>query len=485
MNNNQVNENNNSDINSLSDRNIDNNNAVTDIESANQVSQSNNPVEKIPVNSTQESFISNNENMLVPSKNKSSKKIIVPIIFVLGMLLIAAGGLLTYFKFFNNPKIVFGKVISSSLNSFYERLETNYNTFSGEGEFSYKITASDEALKPIIEALNGIKLDYKYSLDKKNKLFNFDFNSSYNDEKLLNLNAYGSDSKIYFLLKDIFDKYIYNEIDQYDKLFESFDQTEDIKIILKSIKKALDKGFSNDDFIRESTVIKIDEKDTKVNSNTLVLTKEKMNSISKTIATVLKDDEEFIKAFDKISDTNSTKEDLEEFIKEDNTNDFVESTIIIYTKGLLNEFVGLKISTDDDNKTNLLLVKENEKLYKAEFKNDNEIVLTISFKFNSISDNKVDLTLNLDIPKALNIEVNSKYSVKYNDAFNKKDITSNVNINDLTEEDTNTIMTNLMECEGLKKLIEKIQPLVESFMDSFDGNDYENSFEFDDSSFGY
>ena len=46
-------------------------------------------------------------------------------------------------------------------------------------------------------------------------------------------------------------------------------------------------------------------------------------------------------------------------------------------------------------------------------------------------------------------------------------------------------MTNLMECEGLKKLIEKIQPLVESFMDSFDGNDYENSFEFDDSSFGY
>ena len=227
----------------------------------------------------------------------------------------------------------------------------------------------------------------------------------------------------------------------------------------------------------------IDEKDTKVNSNTLVLTKEKMNSISKTIATVLKDDEEFIKAFDKISDTNSTKEDLEEFIKEDNTNDFVESTIIIYTKGLLNEFVGLKISTDDDNKTNLLLVKENEKLYKAEFKNDNEIVLTISFKFNSISDNKVDLTLNLDIPKALNIEVNSKYSVKYNDAFNKKDITSNVNINDLTEEDTNTIMTNLMECEGLKKLIEKIQPLVESFMDSFDGNDYENSFEFDDSSF--
>ena len=485
MNNNQVNENNNSDINSLSDRNIDNNNAVTDIESANQVSQSNNPVEKIPVNSTQESFISNNENMLVPPKNKSSKKIIVPIIFVLGMLLIAAGGLLTYFKFFNNPKIVFGKVISSSLNSFYERLETNYNTFSGEGEFSYKITASDEAIKPIIEALNGIKLDYKYSLDKKNKLFNFDFNSSYNDEKLLNLNAYGSDSKIYFLLKDIFDKYIYNEIDQYDKLFESFDQTEDIKIVLKSIEKALDKGFSNDDFIRESTVIKIDEKDTKVNSNTLVLTKEKMNSISKTIATVLKDDEEFIKAFDKISDTNSTKEDLEEFIKEDNTNDFVESTIIIYTKGLLNEFVGLKISTDDDSKTNLLLVKENEKLYRAEFKNDNEIVLTISFKFNSISDNKVDLTLNLDIPKALNIEVNSKYSVKYNDAFNKKDITSNVNINDLTEEDTNTIMTNLMECEGLKKLIEKIQPLVESFMDSFDGNDYENSFEFDDSSFGY
>lgn len=483
MNNNQVNENNNSDINSLSDRNIDNNNAVTDIESANQVSQSNNPVEKIPVNSTQESFISNNENMLVPPKNKSSKKIIVPIIFVLGMLLIVAGGLLTYFKFFNNPKIVFGKVISSSLNSFYERLETNYNTFSGEGEFSYKITASDEALKPIIEALNGIKLDYKYSLDKKNKLFNFDFNSSYNDEKLLNLNAYGSDSKIYFLLNDIYDKYIYNEIDQYDKLFESFDQTEDIKIVLKSIEKALDKGFSNDDFIKESTVIKIDEKDTKVNSNTLVLTKEKMNDISKTIATVLKDDEEFIKAFDKISDTNSTKEDLEEFIKEDNTNDFVESTIIIYTKGLLNEFVGLKISTDDDNKTNLLLVKENEKLYKAEFKNDNEIVLTISFKFNSISDNKVDLTLNLDIPKTLNIEVNSKYSVKYNDAFNKKDITSNVNVNDLTEEDTNTIMTNLMECEGLKKLIEKFQPLVESFMDSFDGNDYENSFEFDDSSF--
>ena len=41
---------------------------------------------------------------------------------------------------------------------------------------------------------------------------------------------------------------------------------------------------------------------------------------------------------------------------------------------------------------------------QAEFKNDNEIVLTISFKFNSISDNKVDLTLNLDIPKALNIE---------------------------------------------------------------------------------
>lgn len=419
---------------------------------------------------------SNNE---VLPKEKKKNKFILPIVIVLVVL---AGIVALYFLLFNNPKRVFDKTISSGFDALYESLDaaTKYDTISGSSSLSYKITSTDASMQSVFDMINGIAFDYKYAVDYKNKLMNVDFNSTYNNEKLIDLSVYGENGKGYVFLKDVYNKYLSTDIEGYEDIFETTKNQEEVKVILTSVEKALSKSLTNDDFVKEEVTIKVNGKDEKVTSNALVLTNENFNRICKSMLTTLKDDADFISAVNKISqdenvDTKDALEDAIANIGEVDTTDKSTVKLSIYTKGILKEFVGINFEVNDENTIAVSMIKTNDDTYSIVGKQDNKEVVTGTLKVNA-TDSTSDVEIVVNVPDVVNVQVNVKSTVNYNSTFNKVDVTNSVDANTLTDVEANTIMTNLMTNPGLSKLITNIQTLMGTMNPSTD--EYNASYDY-------
>lgn len=419
-----------------------------------------------------------NNNVEIP-KEKKKNKFILPIIIVIAVL-----GLLValYFLLFNNPKKVFDKTISSGFDALYESLDmaTKYDTMSGSGSLSYKLSATDASMQSVFDMINGIAFDYKYAVDYKNKLMNVDFNSTYNNEKLIDLSVYGENGKGYVFLKDVYNKYLSTDIEGYEDIFETTKNQEEVKVILTSVEKALSKSLTNDDFVKEEVTIKVNGKDEKVTSNALVLTNENFNRICKSMLTTLKDDADFISAVNKISqdenvDTKAALEDAIANIGEVDTTDKSTVKLSIYTKGILKQFVGINFEVNDENTIAVSMIKTNDDTYSIVGKQDNKEVVTGTLKVNT-TDSTSDVEIIVNVPDVVNVQVNVKSTVNYNSTFNKVDVTNSVDANTLTDVEANTIMTNLMTNPGLSKLITNIQALMGSMNPTTD--EYNASYDF-------
>lgn len=400
-------------------------------------------------------------------KPKKKNKIVLPLIII---LILIAGVVAVYFLVFNNPKRIFSKTISKGFSYLYENLDNvnKYDTTSGTVSLSYELTSEDENMQSVFDMVNGIDFNFAYTVDYKNKLMNFDFDSTYNNEKLLNLSVYGENGKGYVLLKDIYDKYLSTDIEGYEEIFNTTKNQTEVKTILKSAEKALNKALTNDDFIKSEETIKINGKDVKVTNNALVLNNKNFNRISKSVLTTLKNDADFISAVNKISndesvDTKATLENAIANIGEVDPDDKTTITISIYTKGILKEFVGLNIEVKEETTTVISFIKTNENTYLLVAKQDNDEVLNGTIKLDVKNDSNggnSNVELTMDIPTMMSVKLDVKSTVKHNVEFNKVDVTNSVDAASLTEVETNTIMTNLMANPGLAKLITNIQTLT-------------------------
>ena len=400
-------------------------------------------------------------------KPKKENKIVLPLIII---LILIAGVVAVYFLVFNNPKRIFSKTISKGFSYLYENLDNvnKYDTTSGTVSLSYELTSEDENMQSVFDMVNGIDFNFAYTVDYKNKLMNFDFDSTYNNEKLLNLSVYGENGKGYVLLKDIYDKYLSTDIEGYEEIFNTTKNQTEVKTILKSSEKALNKALTNDDFIKSEETIKINGKDVKVTNNALVLNNKNFNRISKSVLTTLKNDADFISAVNKISndesvDTKATLENAIANIGEVDPDDKTTITISIYTKGILKEFVGLNIEEKEKTTTVISFIKTNENTFSLVAKQDNDEVLNGTIKLDVKNDSNggnSNVELTIDIPTLMSVKLDVKSTVKHNVEFNKVDVTNSVDAASLTEVETNTIMTNLMANPGLAKLITNIQTLT-------------------------
>ena len=400
-----------------------------------------------------------------PSKKKNN--LIIPIVAIVAVF----GALVAlYFLVFNNPKKLFEKSISKGFDTLYNSLDgiTKNGTSKSSGSLSYKLSATDPQVQQIFDMINGIAFDYEYVVDYKNKLISLDFNSTYNNEKLINLSGYAENGKGYVLLKDAYDKYLSTEIEGYEKIFENANDQEDVKTILKSIEKALKKSLKSSDFTKETVTIKINGKDEKVNDNALVLTNENFNRISESLLTILKDDADFISAVNKISQDESvdTKAELEDAIAsigEVDPDDTTKIKMSIYTKGVLNEFVGFNLSIVEEEEIGMSFIKNGDNTYDIVGKQgENELVTGTLKAEETITDSKTssDIELKISVPSIVDIQLNVKSTMEYGSKFNKVDVSNSIDADSLTEIEANTITTNLVNTPGLVKLIANFQGIM-------------------------
>ena len=93
---------------------------------------------------------------------------------------------------------------------------------------------------------------------------------------------------------------------------------------------------------------------------------------------------------------------------------------------------------------------------------DEDDIIQIEGSFSLVKNNKTDYSLfySVDvIEEQVSMEFNIDYSVKYNEDIQKVETTDAVDINNLSDADTNKILTNISENENINKFVEDISAI--------------------------
>ena len=213
------------------------------------------------------------DEVTVNNKKKKSKKI-----FLVGIVAIILVCLfLVYILVFNKPKNIFLNSINNEYKKFDEFVDSNLKNLKNSdeaktisGNFTFDLDASfddgiiDEDVSALLEELNKLSIKANYGYDKKNKLLSYDISALYDNDSLLSVAIYGSESKLYMELKNLFDKYIEIPIDDYDVLFQDSDSNiENSKYIIDTIKSSILNNMKAKDFKSSNATILIGSKEIK------------------------------------------------------------------------------------------------------------------------------------------------------------------------------------------------------------------------------
>ncbi len=178
-------------------------------------------------------------------RTKDSKKIIVPIVVILIFLV----ALFAIYNFvFCNSKSIFLRAINSEYQKLDDKLNkitnSDLNTMAKnkaiKANYTFDIDINADNIvagtnyEGLIDEINKLNFEMNTGVDNKNKKFSYNIKANYEQDNLINVFTYGQKEKIYIELKDLFDKYIEVPVKEYDTIFESSENLEDSKYIVKT-----------------------------------------------------------------------------------------------------------------------------------------------------------------------------------------------------------------------------------------------------------
>lgn len=378
-----------------------------------------------------------------PPKNKGKAPLIIGLIIALIVITVALLG--TFIMLNRSPKRIFDSSINKVFNALETSLNNDYETEKTKVNMNAKLISNDEELTEYASLIEGFDLILNMGVDYKNLKLNYDVKVNYEDKEFVNVNAV-YDKKAYLIFKNILDKPIESECDDCESILKR-ENFKEINTVLQSVNTAVKGSLSKDYFSSEKRDVIINGKNVKTTANTLRLNaKEQVIFNNEVIDKLLKDDE-FIKAASKLMDSEKSgvKQRLKNSKKElSDVNADEEIEIILYTKGIKNEFVKLDVKTS-------------------------------MYDF-SISGGKQKDSYELAIKSGgISMILNVNYSVAYDEKITMPDVSGAVRESDVTEEEAIGLFNNLMNQEGFKAFDEDFKMLTgmsiqESFMGTLEGN---------------
>lgn len=445
-------------------------------------------------------------------KNKKILFILIPIILI--VLILIAG--VAYLKLNSTPEKIFKNLISTTFKIFESSEEQN-TTMKGTMNLTANVKSDNEEMEAINMMLDGASIGLNMEVDTTNMIVNENLNITYNNESLLNVMVLLQDEKGYVYLPDWLDKYLqipedeleYSELVAYSEKIATLDQNK----LMEAIKEELIAEILSQELMQENTTLVLDGQETKVTASTLRLKDEQLSTFVSDYLSNLNKNEKFQAALGEY------KEDIQKIINEMLQDMGVakdeEFIFTIYTKGFLNEFVGVSakvIDTSYEETVGLNILKHNNGKYefvayneydetreeilklviedKKESKNKGTATITVSVggekfiivynyeiqgkqtMFNAsteiegvkvvISGNVVEtgknykgnLTFVAEQEDIGRINLNYAYDFTLDVEVQKVDVQNAVLIDELSEEDQTTIMTNLQK-SALYQLIEQ------------------------------
>lgn len=375
------------------------------------------------------------------NKNETTKKGNGGVKAIVAIIIIAIlAGVAYYFLRPTAPKDVFVAGINSALEKSSQKIGENVDKINTTITLSGNIESNDEDVKKIAEYVNDGKLTYNLQLDKTTKKVAMTANVDYKNESLLNGKLYyaDGDDNIYIYVQDLFDKYFKFDLKEAVKdeedlvsiknIFEGSSSSKiDIKKATEIIKEEISKNLKDEYFSKENV-----QGTTK---NTMRLTVAELKQMVKNIGTSLKDNEEFLKCYEKPEEL---KEGIEKLIEEiddiDSNYDSKNIEFSIYTKGMKNEVEKIEA--------------------KIPASKINEVVITII----EPEDNKFEIIV--DAAEEGKVTLNMEVKNENETDLNNIDVTDSVDINNMSQADMFKLYGNLMSM----KIYQYIAPFMANNM---------------------
>lgn len=390
-------------------------------------------------------------------KPKKKVGLIITVVVLVLVALIAAGGFV-YLKFFNNkPQKIFEKAISKA---FEMTEETAKNEGKLDIELSASLNSTSQDMMMANTYLQMIKLNLTTEFNMDKKVLNQGISVSAFDEPVLSVEGLIQDNNIYFLLNNIYSKYIQVPSEEMEgvETNEIFN-TENIEVsekLVKELKQILLDEVNSKELTQENVEVDGD----KLTKTTVKFTAKEIEQIITKLTVELY----------KISPVNDVKNIVEgleqiEIDEEDAENDnYLE--ISIYTKRLTGKIVKTEIAminvADDEAIVVTIAEKEDEKVEITFAMNEdsiaiNKAVTMFTLTIKEEGENKGTVTLKANIDEtASSVTITAKYSIDYNAKVEPKNVRNSINANDLTEEDMNEMMTNIENNEFLYSIIQSL-----------------------------
>lgn len=390
-------------------------------------------------------------------KPKKKVGLIITVVVLVLVALIAAGGFV-YLKFFNNkPQKIFEKAISKAF-------EMTEKTAKNEGKLDIELSASLNSTSQDMMMANTylqmIKLNLTTEFNMDKKVLNQGISVSAFDEPVISVEGLSQDNNIYFLLNNIYSKYIQVPSEEMEGVEpnEIFN-TENIEVsekLVKELKQILLDEVNSKELTQENVEVDGD----KLTKTTVKFTAKEIEQIITKLTVELY----------KISPVNDVKNIVEgleqiEIDEEDAENDnYLE--ISIYTKRLTGKIVKTEIVminvADDEAIVVTIAEKEDEKVEITFAMNEdsiatNKAVTMFTLTIKEEGENKGTVTLKANIDEAASsVTITAKYSIDYNAKVEPKNVRNSINANDLTEKDMNEMMTNIENNKFLYSIIQSL-----------------------------
>lgn len=409
------------------------------------------------------------------TKKPKKKGLMIGLMLVVIAIIVAL--VLVYFLVFNNAKFIFSKAIDRFL-----AVDTqNYESIKMNTELKVSVDLEDSTYQEELSEIEKVTFKAGTQMDVEEKQQIVDFGLEYDNEAVIDAQLYYNDGEMYAYLEDIFDKYIEIGTDDeeikaiMDEIFEMLAEEENFKntekaieIIREELKTQIKE---NGEFEKKKDEIEIGDDEVKATKSTLTISEKQLYKIAGNMFSNLAKNDEFIDCFESIEEYTgeSLKDILKEAaaeIKELEGSSKNNIKISLYTKGLLNNnlvAVDVEIYSEYDESTAVVkVVKEDEGIYSYHIfekidKQKNEFLkgkVEIQKDKDTKKEESGKLVITAEVVEVGSVSLEIDYAVEYNQGIDELNTSNSVNINELTEEDINTIEENLMERPLIKDLIE-------------------------------
>ncbi len=407
------------------------------------------------------------------SEKPKKKSKLALVIFILIILIALAGAAVYYFMIYTNPTRAYKHFVKEGISTLLDTKEVeDLDKVNATVKLDADLDLEEDLIEEdILDLINNIDLALNVQMDKTNKQMVMKLDSEYKSEELLNVEMYidANKEKTYLYAKEYIDKYLMIPDIEYGEIEEIFNsETMSIQEIvdIEKIKEILIKQLTN--MIKDEYC----SKETEGLLNNIYILKMNAKQLTKEFKKVLenlKDNDEFIESFKEYK--NDVKDALEEMIDEldpESVSKDIKLEIKIYTKGIsqdiskvtarvyddeneiafnieLNEkmLIELKVVEDDEELFEAKVEEKEDKKYEFEVYEEDKEIVTGSIKINENKDNKLNAELEMSVEDIGTIKLKMESEYETEKEIDKIDTNKAVNIDKLTEQELEDIMTKI------------------------------------------